>query len=100
MGDKRDITGMMRLKIYRFIRQWKADHDGISPTTYEIEDAMNVSRTTVRYHIKRLEILNLITRYGGQGARNIMITSGYLNTDPQQVAKYEQIIIDSERASE
>lgn len=96
---KRDLTGMMRLKIYRFIRKFKQDHDGISPTTYEIADMIGVSRTTVRHHIEFLERLGLITLFGGQSARNIMLTGGYAAVTPEKLAEYERIIQESETRS-
>ena len=94
--SKRDLAGIMRLKIYRFIRKFKLEHDGIAPTTREIETALKISKTTVRYHLLKLAQLNMISFYGRNNARNIMLTDGYAAISPQKLAEYEQIIKENE----
>ena len=83
----------MRRKIYRYIIDFKQQHDGISPTTYEIAEALKVSRSTVRYHLIKLIELGMISLYG-DGVRNIMIVGGYAlpSRDPERYREIEDEI--------
>lgn len=61
--------------MYEFIRSYYEDH-GISPTVREIQDALNISSTSVvAYRIKRLvEDGRLIKVHNRSAARNIIPT--------------------------
>ena len=57
----------MRERVFRFIVDYKRDHDGLSPMWQEIADAVHISTATVRYHLQQLQIegrVQLIKRRG------------------------------------
>jgi hypothetical protein len=45
----------VRNQVFRFIIQYKRDHDGLSPSIQEIADALFMSRTNAWYHRVMLE---------------------------------------------
>ena len=94
-------SGIMRLKVYRFIKAFKVAHDGCAPSTQEIVKALEIGKTSVLYHIDKLIDLGLISRFGNDASRNIMVTGGYQDdpNDPERiriVKQYETIIEESE----
>lgn len=71
-----DQVNGRREAIYDFIVQFKAAHDGISPTIREIMAACDITSTSVTsHHLMMLERAGRIVRYkGDRGAtRNIML---------------------------
>lgn len=94
-------SGIMRLRVYRFIKSFKMAHDGCAPSNQEVAKALSLGKTTVLYHIDRLIELGLISRFGSGVARNIMVIGGYRDdpNDPERiriVRDYEKIIEESE----
>jgi hypothetical protein len=66
-----------RSTVYTYICQYKAAHDGASPTLREIMQACGISSTSVaRYILDDLASNDLIRLPSGIAARGIMVTGG------------------------
>ncbi len=58
-AEQRDATTRDVLK---FIKQYKRDHSGNSPTMREVSEGCFVALSTVPYHLKKLEAMGKIYR--------------------------------------
>lgn len=80
-----------RLQVYDFLVNYKKTHDGIAPSVAEIQEACELSSTSmVRYHLNSLVLLGMIEcdyRKGSRmirivGARWIPPSTGYFLPSP------------------
>ena len=76
-----DGPGTKRAKIFRFIVEYKLDHDGCAPSYSDIMDEIIIaSKSTVHFHTRalaRLQMINKVRRY--RKDRTIEIVGGYMN---------------------
>lgn len=68
-----------RLRLVAFIRTYKGEHGGISPSLGEMAAALNTSRSRVSEHLQRLEHDGMISRV--RGARRAIL----LLDDPEHI---------------
>lgn len=64
-------------KIFRWIVEYKTQHDGNSPTLVELMSACGVSsRSVARYLLQRLQKAGLIRLSGNKQSRSIRVVGG------------------------
>jgi SOS-response transcriptional repressor LexA len=74
-----------RERVFRFIVQYKSQHDGIAPSYGEIMEACGIkSRGHVNHVLTALDAEGLICK--GEGYRNLSIPGGRWIYDPESVA--------------
>ena len=65
-----------RMKVYRFVVNFKASHDGLAPTVREIGAALHLCPSNVHHHLEELQKQGLIAFIGSCQSRGIVVCGG------------------------
>ena len=85
MGDK-PLTARST-RIFWAIVTYKSMHDGCSPALSDLVEVCGGSKSTVKYHLTRLEKAGWIRKPAGMHARGIQVMGGQWKWTPPKAWK-------------